>query len=948
MAVAYSAEVCARLRRRIDAAGLERPARVDRYDPGELLEYEMTAVCPAGRASVTVEVEKFVGGGFAGQVYRVLVRSIKAPAGAGVDTANTGHRDAENAEIDRATAEDSSVCPSPIGKPPSPLAVSEESPDASPQDNAVLSGLCASAAHETETIPSLRVGQAYAMKILVPPSRFSVRFRNLIYAVGFQGPFSLQVNPAAARAGALWQKFIRRAAAAEFASERAVCDILATFIDERIGSCGEISEWIAGRTWRFEVEDRLGTDDSAGRPEYRAKKQFMARFVRLLHAVGAPELARQYEWWTCKSQPNCLKRLDAEADPAAGLTAVDFRAGLALLPFLPMSPGDVPLIFKGIARGSLVQFDRGNLDKLESYVRSHPEAFADMREALEELRVDERIYRDSQIDLTHNHVRLVGSSRLWGQILDSAVTGWRVRGMIDDTRAERLGGSRLMTLLFAAVGVLASLGSLAALAGLAAIAWGVFQAVSGRAWSETTLPAGAALLVGGAAVSRLLRFLRTLWGRDELRRHYGRMLRDRAYLGRAVRAHVAEELIGWHRAGRVSAERAQKLAASPPRFFAHRLAVAWLPAGLHRTLTDRRFAWEHIKFIVARPVRLYFHADAREQWMREMIDDGVRQGMLTDAEAEHIRGRLGEPFIQKYLKALAVHVCTLPITQMVSVAVAIFVALRYGQSWQESWGYALGILALFQITPISPGSLTRGLYVVWLVIRERNYSDYKLAFWLGFWKYIGYLSFPIQMAYSYPAIARFMAGRWATGAVHIVPVFGEHGALLEHAVFDLFYNWPLTLRRRMAERAALRAGRPTRWWPLPLAALACWALIAQLPTLLAMTAFGRWRLHASLVPAHSPVLLLAAAAAGGFIVSRSAGGAGLARRILLGLVCGAAIGFLQIAAALACWAGVGSFGSHLTATLKHLALPVFLAAVLAALAAFVADVFRSPPRQRSL
>ena len=95
------------------------------------------------------------------------------------------------------------------------------------------------------------------MKILVPPSGFSTFFRNFLYWVGFQGPFQLQVNPAAARAGALWQKFIRRAAKIRFGDENTIVDIHATFVDEKIGSCGELSEWVDGRTWRLEVDDRM-------------------------------------------------------------------------------------------------------------------------------------------------------------------------------------------------------------------------------------------------------------------------------------------------------------------------------------------------------------------------------------------------------------------------------------------------------------------------------------------------------------------------------------------------------------------------------------------------------------------------------------------------------------------------------------------------------------------
>ena len=151
-------------------------------------------------------------------------------------------------------------------------------------------------------------------------------------------------------------------------------------------------DWVEGRNWQFELDDRYfdrrapDLDDphpdfaATGAAEYFAKKHFMARFVRLLHRIGAPEFARQYEWWTAKSQPNVLKRLDAGDGPSDGLTAIDFRAGLALLPFLPMSPADVPLIWRGLRRGALVQFDRGDLGQLETYIDEHAEKFDDLRQ----------------------------------------------------------------------------------------------------------------------------------------------------------------------------------------------------------------------------------------------------------------------------------------------------------------------------------------------------------------------------------------------------------------------------------------------------------------------------------------------------------------------------------------------------------------------------------------
>jgi len=178
----------------------------------------------------------------------------------------------------------------------------------------------------------------------------------------------------------------------------------------------------------------------------------MADFVSLLHGIGAHEFARQYEWSTWKSQPNCLKRLETDSDPATGLVAVDFRSGLVLLPFLPMSPGDVVLILKGLARGSIVQFDRGDVKKLESFVASHREQFRDMDGMLDELKAMEAIYRDSVADITHNHIRLLFSPSLWKTMQDSAVTGWSVRGLVDTAGEQALRKNSFKPLLFSLAG----------------------------------------------------------------------------------------------------------------------------------------------------------------------------------------------------------------------------------------------------------------------------------------------------------------------------------------------------------------------------------------------------------------------------------------------------------------------------------------------------------------
>jgi len=185
MASEYSVDVCRELEAKFHAANLHRPMRVARYDAGTELTYEVTDITHGRRAKVQLLVEKFIGGGFAGQVYRTTVIGIDG------------------------------------------------------------------------TIEGLAIDQVCAIKILIPPSGFSRMFRDILYWIGFQGPFQQQVNPAAARAGALWQKFIRRGAKIKLGDENSVVDVYGTFVDSKLGSCGELREWIEGRTWRLEVDDRM-------------------------------------------------------------------------------------------------------------------------------------------------------------------------------------------------------------------------------------------------------------------------------------------------------------------------------------------------------------------------------------------------------------------------------------------------------------------------------------------------------------------------------------------------------------------------------------------------------------------------------------------------------------------------------------------------------------------
>ncbi|MDH4202373.1 MAG: hypothetical protein OEV87_05725 [Phycisphaerae bacterium] len=799
MAREYSIETCKQLEAAFDGAQLYRPMRIDHYDAGIELEYEMTPVEPGPQVTVSVLIDKFVGGGFAGQVYKVILTKLQI-----------------NGDI--------------------PIEVGH-----------------------------LKVGNQYAMKILIPPSSGSLFFRNFLYAVGFQGSFQLQVNPTAARAGALWQKFIRAAAQVRFGDEKCVNDIHATFVDSTLGSCGEISDWVEGRTWRLEVDDHLdqlkcwkkgqpAEDSTLGSPEYRSKYTFMTEFVKLLHEVGAHEFARQYEWTTCKSQPNALKRIETNAEPARGLVAVDFRAGLTLLPFLPMSPGDFKLIGQGLARGSLVQFDRGDLSTLKAYLDNHPQMREYLPNAdtmLNELTHCEIVYRNSVPDVTHNGLQLLYDGKLWNRLFDSAVTGWKTRNLFDPEKETVFRNSKLKTILFFLLGLVPFLG----------------------------------------------RFGRKLWAKADWRKHYASMLSSFGYFRRAFNGKMAEKLIGWHRAGRVDAETAMALYHNAFRFLLH-VPVSIFPAGLHRFMTDPAILKNKLHFVFVRPLKLYFNAHLREEWLRDMVTQGKKKHILSDDDADTILSQVNEPYIQKYLVSLVVHLMTLPVTQIVSAIVAYIFYIKHPEMPEKERAAAvLGILALFQIIPISPGSFCRGLYTTILAIRDRNFKDYNIALFLSYFKYVGYLAFPIQMTYHYPAMARFMAAHWATDAVHIVPVFGERGALFEHWIFCAFYNWPLTVRRRMKRIGELRADMAVRLWHMPAAVIAVAGVFAVshyayfTHSGMAPTTDNKWFMK----PLFCLVFFLPLAT--GWAVTRFAGGLSRIKRAGSSAICGLCIGIVYSLAA---------------------------------------------------
>jgi len=206
--------------------------------------------------------------------------------------------------------------------------------------------------------------------------------------------------------------------------------------------------------------------------------------------------------------------------------------------------------------------------------------------------------------------------------------------------------------------------------------------------------------------------------------------------------------------------------------------------------------WRNIIRTLKKSWRLLTRADSRSAWLLERVEEALAEGRLSEEEAERIRAHVDDPYIQVYLKCLMVQICMLPVTNVVVLVGGIGYAWIMGLTFVQGIQIVLAALAVFAILPFSPGSIARGLYVVWVVWRRKEIDKFRIALFFSFWRYVGFLAFPLQMVRTFPALARFMASHWATHAVHLIPKIGKHGGKLEYKVFDLCFNLPLTLSQR--------------------------------------------------------------------------------------------------------------------------------------------------------
>ena len=76
-----SIDIYRKLEKQFQDTNVYRPMKIERYEDGTELEYDITGVSRAAEGRLRLYVDKFVGGGFAGQVYRVKVLKVESENG---------------------------------------------------------------------------------------------------------------------------------------------------------------------------------------------------------------------------------------------------------------------------------------------------------------------------------------------------------------------------------------------------------------------------------------------------------------------------------------------------------------------------------------------------------------------------------------------------------------------------------------------------------------------------------------------------------------------------------------------------------------------------------------------------------------------------------------------------------------------------------------------------
>ena len=403
-----------------------------------------------------------------------------------------------------------------------------------------------------------RGGPAYAIKILKPASAFARCLPQPALLPGLPVRRSAPRSaPPSVRIGVLWQKLIRRAAALEFGDERGGVRHLRHLLRRRAPQLRRDQR--VDRRTHLEVRGRRPAASTAGISTARRRRSTTARSTctRSSSCGGWSSCCTRWgpaSWRASTSGgPARASRTrssgSAPSDsPDAGLTAVDFRAGLALLPFLPMSPVDFVLdpARAGARPAGAVRPQRHR--RLRQFVAARG-GFEDLEPAIEELERQDAAYRASLPDLTQHLFRLFVDRRLRGSIRSATITAWRNLGRLDEEHEERLRAGRArFALLFCC-------------------RW--FRCSDPGSWGSGATRRGA--------------------------RHARRCLTSPGYLCERCAARASRPSSSGRAPGGSLRSGRPRLVGRPFRFWVERIFLGWLPPTWHRFVAEPAWGWGRVR-----------------------------------------------------------------------------------------------------------------------------------------------------------------------------------------------------------------------------------------------------------------------------------------------------------------------------------------------------------------
>lgn len=611
---------------------------------------------------------------------------------------------------------------------------------------------------EPRSMGEIGATQTVAIKILKPKNRWKRIFRDLLYYCSYQTSYTPRLREPAVRSGLIWQELLRVAAEIEFGLASAVARPLGYYWDFEQGSYVEVHEWVEGKPVCYEADDEIFLGRNRGvdippQTEMARKKRFMQAMVKLCNQIGAVGLARQYEWYTLVSQANVLSRAKPD-DGGPEFTGIDFRPGLAVPFFLPLSPVHLRMAFHGIRRGIFVHFDEVEFGRLESFVAEHGKAHPSLPVLYRQLKQDDQRYRSALPNLWHAGFRRISNPEIRGAVASGLIEDWCRLDKITSDIALRLQRNSLGFLLFYLLGLLPLAGS----------------------------------------------FFQRILGSTQYRRHLKNLILDRVYFGEVFAAKKSYDLLAWFDDARISEQHLEKLARSNILYCFDKVMFSWFPVRLHRLASDGQAFRRYLFDLIVHPIRLLVKDDYRKAWLTQIIRWQHEKGILTASQMNELLEQVTEARMQAFIRDLGF-----------TIGLEIFSKLVYAVL--AAYGFSSGNFVPFAIAvlgPVPPSGIVRTGYVFFLLvwempgmIRQRGnklFLTRALGLLIAPWRVLGNFFAPFEMFVYYHDLSLLLADYYVSRMVGAIPVLGGRGQLLEYWAFQLVFNVPLSLRKQVLAR----------------------------------------------------------------------------------------------------------------------------------------------------